>query len=121
MRRGSISLALSASLVMAVLLPVSASAAKPTANVSIAGGCAAAVYSWSAQKNVVAAHLEIRPDGRLDATYTVRGVGASGSISLPADFYTFTDGQHYTIFGLLTDSRGRGINTSGAAWWGYCS
>jgi hypothetical protein len=82
-------------------------------------GCASALYSWSNMRKAAAGHIEIRPDVVLLTTIHSGPVGANGSFAMPASV-TFVTGQHYTFLGYLTDSSGRSISASGAAWWGYC-
>jgi hypothetical protein len=120
MPRLSTAIGLALVLALGLALPAGAKGpAAPATSVTLSGGCATAVYSWNNIKKAASANIEIRPDGVLLATYTLRPVGASGTFALPAGV-EFIAGQHYTIFGYLADAAGRGITPSGAAWWGYC-
>ena len=112
-------LLLAACLTLVGGVPAALAGNRPSASMATPTGCAGAVYSWTSQRKAVAAHVEIRPDGVLQTTVHSGPVGADGSFTLPSSV-TFVSGQHYTIFGYLTDSAGRWITQSGAAWWGYC-
>lgn len=119
MLRPIVSLALGSCLALAAVAPVAAAGNQTTATVSTPTGCAGAVYSWVNARKAARAHIEVRPNGALLTTAHSGPVGASGSFTLPVEI-TFVSGQHYTLLGYLTDSSGRRVQNSGAAWWGYC-
>jgi len=112
-------LSLAVCFVLAGAVPVALAGNQPSASMATSPGCAGAVYSWVNVRKAAVAHIEVRPDGVLLTTAHSGPVGANGSFTLPSDI-TFVPGQHYTLLGLLTDSTGRRISQSGAAWWGYC-
>ena len=111
--------AMVACLAVAGLAPVALASNQPMATMIAPTGCASALYTWSNARKATTAHIEVRPNGVLLTTVHSGQVGTSGSFSLPATV-TFQAGQHYTLLGYLTDSSGRTVQTSGAAWWGYC-
>lgn len=119
MHRLALSIALGACLISGALAPVALAGNQPTATMTKPAGCASAVYAWTNMRKATRAHIEVRPDGVLLTTVHSGPVGASGSFTLPSEV-TFVSGQHYTLLGFLTDSAGRTVNTSGAAWWGFC-
>lgn len=119
MRRLWFSIAMGACLLAGGVAPVAAAGNQATATMTTNGTCAGAVYSWVNMRKAARAHIEIRPNGVLQTTVHSGPVGASGSFALPPEI-TFVSGQHYTLLGFLTDSAGRTVQTSGAAWWGYC-
>jgi hypothetical protein len=99
--------------------PVALAGSQPSASMVAPAGCASAVYSWVNLRKAAVAHIEIRPNGVLLATVHSGRVGASGSFTLPSSV-AFVSGQHYTLLGYVTDSSGRSVAQSGAAWWGFC-
>lgn len=119
MRRLALSIAMGACLLSAGLAPVAIAGNQPAATMTTPDGCASVVYSWANMRKATRAHIEVRPDGVLFTTVDSGPAGANESFTLPPEI-TFVSGQHYTLLGFLTDSAGRRIATSGAAWWGYC-
>lgn len=106
-------------LAVTALAPVALAGNQPSAKLTAPSGCNSAVYMWAKMRKAVAAHIEIRPEGVLLTTVHSGTVGANGSFAMPASV-SFVAGQHYTFLGYLTDSAGRAVQSSGAAWWGYC-
>ena len=119
MKRLALSVLAVGCLASTALEPVALAGNQPSATMVAPSGCSSALYSWANQRKAVAAHIEIRPNGVLVTTVHSGSVGASGSFSMPASV-TFVAGQHYTFLGYLTDTAGRRVQSSGAAWWGYC-
>jgi len=119
MSRLALSIVAAACLAVTAVAPVALAGSKPSAAMVAPSGCSSVLYSLTSMRKATAAHIEIRPDGVLLTTVHSGPVGASGSFAMPASV-TFVAGQHYTFLGYLTDSAGRSIAASGAAWWGYC-
>jgi hypothetical protein len=119
MARASMTLVVASCLALMAFAPGALAGNRATATMTTPNGCAGAVYSWMNVRKAALAHIEVRPEGVLLTTAHSGPVGPNGSLTLPAEI-TFVAGQHYTLFGYLTDSAGRNIMTTGAAWWGYC-
>ena len=119
MSRLALSVAAAACLAVTALAPVAMAGNQPSAAMVAPSGCSSVLYSWTNMRKATAAHIEIRPNGVLLTTVHSAPIGANGSFAMPASI-TFVAGQHYTFLGYVTDSVGRSISTSGAAWWGYC-
>jgi hypothetical protein len=119
MKRLALTGVVAACLALSAFAPAAIAGSQPAATMVAPNGCSSAVYAWANMRKAVAAHIEIRPNGVLIATVHSGPVGANGSFAMPASV-TFVAGQHYTLLGYLTDSAGRSVQSSGAAWWGYC-
>lgn len=119
MKRLALSLVAAACLGASAVAPVALAGNQPSAVMVAPSGCSSVLYSWTNMRKAVAAHIEIRPNGVLQTTVHSGPMAANGSFAMPASM-TFVAGQHYTFLGYLTDSAGRRVQSSGAAWWGYC-
>lgn len=111
-----------ATLSIVAALPVAAGKSTgPSATMVNPAGCATIEYSWIGFRKANTATIAVYHNGIYMAEQSLHPVAANGAFTIPSGLSALLiGGDHYTFLGSLTDSTGRRIQPSGAAWWGYC-
>lgn len=111
-----------ATLSLVAALPVAAGKTSgPSAAMTNPGSCATIAYSWAGFRKADKATIKVHHNGIYMAEASLQPVSDSGIYLIPAALSDqLVAGDNYTFLGLLTDSAGRTIQPSGAAWWGRC-